>query len=150
MAHKHKKTVFWGILATEVSHVFCCVLPMLFSLASLLATFGLVIIMPAWLETLHNFMHEWELHAISAAALVLALGWGLHLYSYKEDCHDHGCAHEPCTPRKNQASIILKIATGLFILNVTIFVFLHDGAARIGGVFTGGADIHHAHDGHDH
>ena len=135
MAHKHEthkhKIVFWGILATEISHIFCCVLPMLFSLAGLLTTLGLVVVMPDWLDHLHHVMHEWEIPAIALAGIMVALGWGLHFYSYKEDCHDHGCHHKPCTPRKKAAAKILIFASFLFVVNMLIFLFFHDGISRL-------------------
>jgi len=88
---------------TEISHVFCCVLPLVFSLAGLLAGLGLVILLPDWLNGLHDAMHGFELATIIAAGVMLILGWAVHFYSVHNDCHEHGCSHQPCGPRKKAA-----------------------------------------------
>lgn len=125
MKEKHQKTLFWTIIATEISHVFCCVLPTLFSAMSVLAGLGIVASMPGWLEGLHDALHDWELVMIALSASVVAIGWGLHFYSLKNDCHDHGCIHEPCGPRKRIASRILIAASILLAFNVTIYFGFH-------------------------
>ncbi len=64
---------------------------------------------------------------IILSGVILALGWGLFLYSQKVDCHDTGCHHGPCTPKKNNTRLILKIATGLFLVNIAIYGIVHRG-----------------------
>ena len=122
---KLKKTIFWTILVTESSHIFCCVLPTIFSLLSLLVGLGVVGIMPLWLEAFHSAVHSWEVPLLMTSAFVIALGWGLHSYSRKIDCHDTGCAHGACEPRKDRSLLILQIATALFVINALVYVFLH-------------------------
>ena len=129
MTEKKQDKIFWAILATETSHVFCCVLPTLFSLLSLLTVFGVAITIPGWLDHLHGFMHQYEVHAIIVSALAVAIGWVFHYYSIKNDCHDHGCHHKPCGPRKRTASKILKIATLLLAFNLMIYFGFHRGDA---------------------
>ena len=128
---KKKKVLFIGIIMTEISHVFCCVLPLLFSAVGLLAGLGLVIILPDWLNGMHDVMHGYEMAVIIAAGVMVALGWAVHLYSFKNDCHDHGCSHQPCGPRKRTASKLLKLGTFLFVLNIVVFAFFHDGLERV-------------------
>ena len=140
---KRQKRFLWAIVVSELSHVFCCVLPTMFSLVSLLAGFGVIATMPGWLESLHHIMHGWELPMIGFSAVVLLIGWGLHFYSLKEDCHNHGCEHEPCGPNKRRASKILIAASVLFVFNVVIYFGVHrpqDAAMHAG----------HGHHGHDH
>lgn len=139
---KIQKRVLWTVIVTECSHIFCCVLPMLFSVISLLSTFGLVITMPGWLESLHDVMHDWELPMIVFSGVVITLGWGIYIYAKKINCHDTGCEHEPCTPKKDKAKLILILASLLFIVNVSIYFGFHRHEA---------ADAHqdHAHH-HDH
>jgi len=135
---KKQKALHVGIIMTEISHVFCCVLPLVFSLAGLLAGLGLVILLPDWLNGLHDAMHGFELATIIAAGVMLILGWAVHFYSVHNDCHEHGCSHQPCGPRKKAASKLLKAGTLLFVLNIIVFFFFHDGLERIS-----------SHDGHE-
>ena len=152
MSEKHEKQFFWAIVATETSHVFCCVLPTLFSFMSVLAGFGVVATMPGWLETLHDTMHHWEVPMIIMSAAVVALGWGLHYYSLKNDCHDHGCHHEPCGPRKRAASKILVAATILLAFNLSIYFGFHRGQdqAAAQAEHAQSDDHGHSHHGHEH
>lgn len=155
MAHKHEKhekRVLWAIVVTQFSHLFCCVLPLLFSLASLLAGFGLIIATPGWVEGLHEFMHHLEVPIITLSAVVVVMGWALHWYSYKNDCHDHGCEHEPCGPRKRAASKVLIAASILLVMNVTIFLGFHEESAEGLVVLDSEMHVHdHKHDhGHAH
>ncbi len=145
MTEKHQKRIFWAIVATETSHIFCCVLPTLFSLASVLAGLGINVTMPGWLESAHDVMHGYELPVIMFSAGVVALGWGLHYYSLRNDCHDvGGCHHEPCGPKKRRASKILIAASILLAINFTVYFGIHrpmDQASHHAG---------HEHYEHDH
>lgn len=124
---KKEKALHIGLVLTGFSHIFCCVLPLLFGVAGLLAGLGLVIVLPEWIDGLHDVMHGYELYIIILAGVMVAIGWAVHWYSYKNDCHDHGCSHGPCTPRKKTASRLLILGTFLFVLNVIVFLFFHDG-----------------------
>ena len=146
MKEKHKNKVFWAILATEFSHIFCCVLPTLFSVVSLMAGFGLVASIPTWLVGFHSAMHGWEIPMLTFSMIVVLLGWTFHFYSYKEDCHDHGCHHAPCGPRKRRANKILVVATVLLFVNAAVYFGLHRG------MDVGPHEMHNAESGehHDH
>jgi len=140
MQEKHQKRLFWAIVLSETSHVFCCVLPTVISLMSLLAGFGLIVAMPGWLQSLHDTMHGWELTMIIVSATVIALGWGLHFYSKKaECCHSTGCSHEPCGPRKKIANKILIVATVLMVFNIGMYFGVHRPM-----------EAEHGHAGHEH
>ncbi|MCB1652352.1 MAG: hypothetical protein KDI46_09905 [Alphaproteobacteria bacterium] len=128
---KHQKRLLWAIVASETSHVFCCVLPTLFSLVALLSGFGMVITLPGWLEVLHDELHHYELPMIIFSAAVLALGWGLQMHSWKIDCHDTGCHHGSCKPRKRAASKILIAASVLFTFNVILYFGFHRNNATL-------------------
>lgn len=125
MSDKLHKSVFWAVALSEGSHVFCCVLPTLFSVFSLLAGLGVVATMPAFMVSIHETLHHWELPMIALSGLLLALGWGLTMYSDKIDCHDNGCCHGACELRKSKGHLVLKIATVLFIFNIVIYLGLH-------------------------
>lgn len=62
---KLQNTFYWAIIATETSHVFCCVLPTVFSILSFMAGLGLIGIVPVWMQDAHTFMHNWEVPIIA-------------------------------------------------------------------------------------
>lgn len=124
---KQKKAIFWAIIVSETSHIFCCVLPVLFSFASLFAGLGMISALPAGYVAFHDFMHRWEVPMIAVSAMILVFGWWLYFHSQKVDCHDTGCHHPPCTPQKDKTNLILKIATALFIFNVAVYLVFHRG-----------------------
>lgn len=125
---KHRNKIFWLVILSESSHIFCCVLPTLFSLFSLFANVGMFV-MPAWFISVHERLHEWELPIVLASGLVLGLGWWLHGESLKGECHTPGCQHHPDPehPKRSPAHLILKIATLLFVVNVFVFLVIHRG-----------------------
>lgn len=122
-----KSAIFWAVLVSETGHVFCCVLPTIVSVLSLLSGLGLLSVMPAGLLAFHSFMHHWEIPIIAASAIILAGGWLLHGISLKLDCHDTGCHHGTCEPKKNNTVRLLWIATGLFTFNLTVYLVFHTG-----------------------
>ncbi len=122
-----QKAIYWAILTSETSHVFCCVLPTVLSLLSLLAGIGMVTVLPAGLLEFHEIMHRWEVPMIAASGVILLLGWGLNAWSRRLDCHDTGCCHEPCGPKKNHAFKVLVAASILFVFNVTVYALFHAG-----------------------
>jgi hypothetical protein len=128
---KLQATMNWAIIASEASHVFCCVLPTVFSALSLLAGLGVIGVMPGWLESLHEAIHGREVPMILLSGAVLSLGWGLEYLSRRIDCHDTGCGHGPCGPRKTSAGVVLKAATILFLVNVAVWAVFHQGLGII-------------------
>lgn len=122
---KLQKTLFWTILATQSSHVFCCGLPGVVSMLSLLTGLGMVSTLPPVLENLHESIHQYEVPILIFSGVILVLGWALDAMSHKIDCHDTGCTHPPCAPKKNSAHKILILSTLLFVINVAIYVFFH-------------------------
>ncbi|MGH1377323.1 MAG: hypothetical protein ACRBB3_00725 [Alphaproteobacteria bacterium] len=115
----------WVVVLSEISHIFCCVLPSVFSVLTVLVGLGLIGALPVWMESLHHVMHDWEIPLIAMSGFVLVIGWSLHFISKKIDCHDTGCGHEPCGKKKDKTARILQIATLLFVINVSIFLGLH-------------------------
>ncbi len=142
---KRVQNIFsWVAVASEVSHVFCCVLPSVFTLMTVLVSMGMIGVMPLWLDDLHHTMHDYEIPLIAFSAAVLFIGWGLHFISNKIDCHDTGCGHGPCAPKKKKAGKVLKIATILFVINVCIYGGIHYTHKPAE------AHAHHEDHGHDH
>lgn len=125
---KLQRTIFWTIVASESTHIFCCVLPTIFSLAGLLTGLGMIVTIPGWMTSIHETIHGWEIPVIIFSAVMLVFGWVLYFISRKIDCvEDAGCRHEPCAPKKKSALTILIIATALFTFNTSIYMGIHRG-----------------------
>lgn len=122
-----QKSLAVVLILSEASHVFCCVLPTLFSVMSVAAGFGMIAAMPAGLAALHESLHRWEVPMILASGSIVLAGWGAYFIARRLDCHSTGCVHEPCGPRKKSAGTVLKIASALFVFNVSIYLLFHHG-----------------------
>ena len=123
--NSRENKIVWAVLLAELGHIFCCGIPALFSLISLLTGLGFLSAMPPALETMHGFLHDYELYVIIFSLAVLSLGWFFYWYSKKLDCASGGCAHEPCGPKKDITKIVLIVATGLFIFNTLFYLGIH-------------------------
>lgn len=122
-----RKPLFWTIILSEATHIFCCVLPTLFSLASLLVGAGLIAALPPGFEKFHDLLHGYEVPLIIFSGAVIVMGWVADRYSRKVDCHDTGCCHPPCEPAKTRAHIVLKVASVLFVVNLIVYFVFHRG-----------------------
>lgn len=122
---KIQNFIYWACVGSEISHIFCCGLPMVFSVMSLASGLGLMAAMPASLEFLHHAIHDYEIPMIMMSGLVILMGWALHYVAYRIDCRSTGCAHGPCAPKKKRSSKVLMVATGLFIFNVSGYFLIH-------------------------
>ena len=122
---------FWIALATLFGHAFCCGLPLLFGLLSLLTGFGFFSAMFPGFEAVHGALHNFEMPLMVLSASLLVFGWAVHLHAEKVDCHDTGCHHPPCTPRKAGTAKILIVASVIFAVNLILFATgeAHRGAA---------------------
>src|SRR5262245_42082343 len=97
---KIRKTALTAIIISEASHIFCCVLPTVFSLVSILSGAGIITTLPhGWVE-LHEVLHAYEIPMIVFSAAVLALGWGLHYYVEHMGPHEQHkhCCDGQCGP----------------------------------------------------
>ena len=149
---KINKGLFWSIIASESIHIFCCGLPTLFSILSLLAGFGLITTMPVFIDHLHHVIHGYEIPMIITSGIILALGWGLYTYSRMINCQtDGGCSHsKSCEPKKDRTRHFMMIATVLFIGNVAVYFVFHRGL-EINLPSQGQVQYHAGHEhGHDH
>lgn len=143
----------WAVIASELSHVFCCVIPTLVTILSVFANLGLFVISPdGWLINIHNVMHHYEIPIILFSGGMVALGWVAHLFSRRVDCHNTGCGHEPCTSQKTKNHRILTIATILFIINIIIYFGVHRNILNLDVFGAQGLEQHseHEHDGELH
>lgn len=117
--------IHFGVLLSQLSHIFCCGLPVVVAVLSLISGAGLLGALPGVVEHYHEILHDWEEPILVFSGAMLALGWGLDIQARKVDCHDTGCEHPPCAPVKTKAHIILKLATVLFFVNLAVLMFSH-------------------------
>lgn len=115
----------WMSITSEISHFFCCGIPIIFSILSLMSGMGIIASMPMGINWLHDAMHEYEVPMIIMSGFIILLGWTLHAVARRIDCHNTGCGHQPCSPKKKKSSKILMIATGLFAVNLAGYFLLH-------------------------
>ena len=126
-----QKAMFWTIVLSESTHVFCCVLPTLVSILSLVMGMGALSFLPGFILELHEVLHAYEVPMILFSGVTLALGWGLHAYSRRLDCAtDVCCSHEPCAPKKNNTFKIMIVASILFAFNIVVYFVFHYGKAN--------------------
>jgi hypothetical protein len=125
---KRKTFILWAIIVSESSHIFCCVLPTLFSLLAILTNLGMFV-MPAAFVTFHETLHHWEFPIVMVSGLILAMGWGLHWHSLRGEECPSGCKHhtDKAHPSVSKTHLILKIASVLFVINVFVFLVIHRG-----------------------
>lgn len=112
-------------VTSEISHFFCCGIPILFSIFSLIMSLGLSASMPMGLDHLHHIMHDYERPMMMVSAVIILLAWALHYVAYRIDCHSTGCGHGACSPKKKRSATILIVATVLFAINVSAYFAIH-------------------------
>ncbi len=130
MANLHKH-FGWAVLASELSHVFCCVLPTIVTIMGVLSSAGLMAGAPEFIENIHDSIHHYEVPIIVFSGVMVALGWVFHLSSRTVDCHNTGCVHPPCDEKKITNSKILLISTLLFIVNLVIYFGIHKNVFEV-------------------
>lgn len=121
------RKIFWTIIASESIHIFCCVLPTLFSILSLLAGAGMIMTLPHFIDEAHHLIHDYEIPIMVVSVFILTIGWFLHAYSRHMNCSDSNekCCHEPCAPKKDRTRLFMIIATLLFCVNATVYFTVH-------------------------
>lgn len=122
LMEKLRRNIIWLVIASEVSHLFCCVLPTLAAVLSLAVGVGML---PTALAGLHEIIHGYEVPVIIFSAIMLLLGWGAYRMAIKTDCHALGHDEHTCHRTSDRSKIYLLIGTGLFFVNLTIYLALH-------------------------
>jgi hypothetical protein len=140
----------WAVLVSELGHVFCCVLPTLFTIFSFAANIGLVGEAPGLLMALHEQMHHYEIPIIVFSGGMVGLGWGVFLLAKKfaakgENCSSVACGNHQCHNRN-----ILIIASLLFAVNVIIFAFVHKNILSLAVFTPNSAHVHESYEGKAH
>ena len=113
------------VILSQLTHVFCCGLPLLVSFLSFFSILGISTAMPAMFLELHEMLHVWELPILAFSGVMVVCGWGLHVISLKLDCRSTGCGHEPCGPKKGKSALILQLASLLFLINFVAYFMFH-------------------------
>lgn len=150
---KMRKGILFGVVASESIHIFCCVLPTIFSIMSLLAGMGMIAVMPGFIEDMHHMIHDYEIPMIIASGVILAIGWALYTWSTRMNCSEEKgstCCHEPCAPKKDRTKIVMMIATVLFIVNVSVYFGFHRANDIDTHHDSHQIESHHDHDHHIH
>jgi hypothetical protein len=119
---KLRRNIVWLVIASEVSHLFCCVLPTLAALLSLAVGVGLL---PTAFTALHDVIHGYEIPIIIFSAVMLALGWWAYWLATRTDCHALGHDEHACHKTTDRSKVYLIIGTALFMMNFVIFITLH-------------------------
>lgn len=131
-----------AVLMSELGHVFCCVLPTLFTVLSFAANIGLIGMAPSWMLEIHEKIHHYEMEIILFSGIVLVLGWIALYLTRKVDCHDTGCGHPPCDTSKSRNCKIMIVATILFTTNLLIYAVIHKNIFHL-DVFSFAHTAHH-------
>lgn len=137
------------VILTEASHIFCCVLPTLVTLISVLASFGVIAQVPVFMLDIHEALHAYELPIIGFSGLMLALGWVFYVISRRVECEKPHCEpHETiCAPHKNTAHRVLQIASLIFALNILVYTTVHIHLEE--SLHNQAVTTHHDHHSHD-
>lgn len=104
------KAVKFGIIASILPHLFCCVLPIVLSLIGLFAP-----------EIAHtSFIPEWiEPWIFVFSTIMLGISWILIL-------HDCPCAECDDKNAHKKQKIILSVITVIFIASIVLHILAHD------------------------
>ena len=124
---KFRRNIVWLVIASEASHLFCCILPTLAALLSLAVGVGLL---PTAFTILHDVIHGYEIPIILFSGLMLGLGWWAYWLARKTDCHALGHDEHACHKTTDRSRIYLVIGTILFLVNLCVYFTLHHALNR--------------------
>lgn len=126
---KFQRNLALAVIASESTHVFCCVIPTIVTLISVLASAGVISQVPVFMLDFHEILHHYEIPIIAGSGFMLVLGWILYAISRRIECQKPHCEpHETvCGPQKNNSRAVLIGATLIFILNITVYLTVHVG-----------------------
>lgn len=118
---KVQKISNWLVVISACSHFFCCVLPTISSIIGLGVSFGMITSNIEFFEWFHD--KEESIILFSAGALIISAI--SQFISWRIDCHNSGCSHGKCTPKKKSSLNIFIIATILFLINLAVHIIYH-------------------------
>jgi len=114
-----------AVLFAELSHIFCCGLPIFVAVMSAGSQVGL----GGFFALFHEIIHHHERTILLVSGLLLALGLILHYVSFQINCRTTGCAdvHSDCAPQKFRVGWVFAIAIALYVINLTFYVLSGHG-----------------------
>lgn len=133
-----KRIATYLTYASAFSHLFCCFLPGVLSIVTLLASSGTVVV------TLDDFGLPESMHGdlIAFSAIILIVSGIMNFISWRVDCREDGyCTHEPCEPKKNRYLKLYLFSVVFFFINAGIHFGFHVDHNH-------GAEGHHGHETH--
>lgn len=119
---KLRRNVILLVIASEISHLFCCVLPTLAAVLSVAVGVGLL---PVGFTVLHDVIHGYEIPIIIFSAVMLGLGWWAYWLARRTDCHALGHDEHACHRTTDRSKVYLLVGSALFVMNLTIYFALH-------------------------
>jgi hypothetical protein len=112
------------VIVAELSHIFCCGLPLLMAVLATSMQVGV----SSSLLFLHYKLHAYEIPILIGSGLLLVVGLLLQYISHRLDCRSTGCHHEPCAPKKMKVSKLFIFAVAMYAVNIAIYVLTDHGA----------------------
>lgn len=108
------------IICSALMHIFCCGIPLLLSVTSLVNIVGissLSIFEVDWFEAIESYI-------VLFSGVLLITTIAINQFSKKINCIESGaCEHKPCDEKKHHSSYVLNIAIILYALNLLTLVF---------------------------
>ncbi len=122
---KFKSVATAASLIAELSHIFCCGLPIFVAVLSAGSQIGL----GGGFVVFHELMHDYERLILIGSGMLLVIGLLLHYVSHQIDCRTTGChgAHGDCAPKKFRVGWIFTIAVALYAANLAFYVLSGHG-----------------------
>ncbi|PIR34227.1 MAG: hypothetical protein COV36_01185 [Alphaproteobacteria bacterium CG11_big_fil_rev_8_21_14_0_20_44_7] len=71
-----------------------------------------------------DIFHQYETLMVIFSGAALSLSGIFHYISKKIDCHDTGCVHGSCEPKKKVSFKLFYVSLALFLINL-IFYLAH-------------------------
>lgn len=120
----YKQFSSYLVIFSAISHLFCCFLPGVLSVVTLIASSGSAIV------TLDDLGLPEKYHAdiITFSFVMLVVSGVMNYISWRIDCRKDGhCVHEPCKPKKKGYLKLYFASVIFFLINVAIHFGTHLG-----------------------
>jgi hypothetical protein len=140
-----QRNIALAVILAESTHIFCCVLPTVVTLFSILASFGVIAQAPIFMLDIHEALHAYEIPVIVFSGIMLVLGWVFYVVSRRIECQKSHCEpHETvCGPQKNSARTVLILASLIFTMNIVVYTTVHIGLEHM--MHEQAVEAHHHH-----
>lgn len=123
---KLRNSAFVVSTVSLLPHILCCLLPTVTALITLGTTVGLGAALAS--SPLYRMVDAYHVYLLGVAVFTVFVSGVINFVAWRIDCRsqshmNHGCAHEPCAPKKTTAYRIFLISCALLILDVGYFLF---------------------------